>query len=85
MRNGLLNMLSSLKDDFIDGTQIEIINNTEAVIQGFKGIIEYTDTIIRMNIKEKQLEIYGQKLCISCLSSDSIVVRGIISRIEWVG
>lgn len=83
-RNGLIKALVGVKDYITTNSQIEIIGNREIMIQGSKGIIEYTDELIRINLEDNEVQIYGQKLSISCLSQDSLEIKGIIHRLEYV-
>ncbi|HIU48571.1 MAG TPA: YabP/YqfC family sporulation protein, partial [Candidatus Avimonoglobus intestinipullorum] len=48
------------------------------------GIIEYTDTTIRLNIGEKQLKIDGAQLGIKSIDSDDITVYGDIRAVEFI-
>lgn len=75
--------ISSAKEAFLFEPTVEIQGNRQATIQGAKGIIEYTEELIRINLQEQEVRFYGQKLKIDCLSQDSLEIRGRISRIEY--
>lgn len=83
-KNGLIKALISVKEEISSKSQIELISNKEAVIQGTKGIIEYSDELIRVSLEDFEVQFYGQKLNIECLSQDSLEIKGIIYRIEYV-
>lgn len=85
MSNKIMQVLCNIKEDLFEKAQIEISGNNEIVIQGTKGIIEYQPELIRINLRENELDIHGEKLTISCLTSDSLTVSGIITKLEWVG
>lgn len=85
MANYIKQMLFEVKSEFPCDSLIEITGNNELLVQGSKGIIEYTDCLVRINLTKRQLNIYGTKLSIGCLTADSVTVKGIIDKIEWVG
>ncbi|WMJ23521.1 YabP/YqfC family sporulation protein [Paludicola sp. MB14-C6] len=83
-KNSLIKAFINVKEDIVAHSQIEIVGNKEAVIQGAKGIIEYTDELIRINLENLEVDFYGQKLTIESLSQDSLEIKGIIQRVEYL-
>lgn len=83
-KNGLIKAFVSIKDELTTHSQIELTSNREAIIQGTKGIIEYSDELIRISLEDFEVQFYGKKLNIECLSQDSLEIKGIIYRIEYV-
>lgn len=83
-KNKLLNAFMNVKDEIITNSSIEVISNRSAVIQGTKGILEYNDDLIRISLDEFEVQFYGTKLSIQCLSQDSLEIKGTINRIEYV-
>jgi len=83
-KGGLIKALIKVKNDISTDALIEIVGNREAIIQGSKGIIEYNDELIRINLDDFEVQVYGQKLTIQCLSQDSLEIKGIISRVEYL-
>lgn len=79
----LMKAFINVKEDIMIQSQIEIVGNREVVIQGSKGIIEYTDELIRINLDNLEVAFYGQKLSIESLSQDSLEIKGIIQRVEY--
>lgn len=63
---------------------IEILSNHQATIQGARGIIEYTDELIRVSLTGQEVRFYGTQLSIGCLSQDSLEIQGKIQRLEYV-
>ena len=62
---------------------IEMVSNKEALIDGCKGIVEYNENIIRLNIPEGQIQFRGRGLEIACMSEESMIVRGYIMGLEF--
>lgn len=77
-------LLGSAKEALLLDSQIEIVSNTHAVIQGAKGIMEYNDDSIRVKLNDREVQFYGENLSIECLSQDSMELKGKISRIEYI-
>ncbi len=63
---------------------IDLISNREAVIEGSKGIVQYSDTSIDINCKCFILRFTGFDMSIKTLSSDSIAVNGNITQIDFL-
>lgn len=65
-------------------TQIELLSNTEAVVEGCNGILEYDDNVIKIAIHKMQVRFSGMDLSIKSLNSESIIIQGQISGIEFL-
>lgn len=65
-------------------TQIELLGNSEAVVEGCKGILEYDDAVIRIAIHKMQVKFSGTDLTIKSLNSESVIIQGVIGGIEFV-
>lgn len=85
MANYIKEMLSAVKNEFPCDSMIEVSGNNELLVQGSKGVIEYTDYLVRINLLKRQINVSGSKLVIGCLTADSVTVKGFIDKIEWVG
>ena len=83
-KNKLKQVLESAKDTLLLHSQIEIISNTYVVIQGARGIVEYNDDSIRVKLLNQEVKFYGEHLTIECLSQDSMEIKGVINRIEYI-
>ncbi|MBQ4347465.1 MAG: sporulation protein YqfC [Firmicutes bacterium] len=57
---------------------------TELCIENHRGIIEYTDSVLRVNTAQGALRIEGRALILHSLTSEALTVTGRISRIETV-
>lgn len=84
MGNRLISMFSNVNAEVFECSQIELKGNTEMIIQGSRGIVEYSDVLVRVNMRDHQLAIEGRKLTIGCLTSDSMEVKGYIEAIRWI-
>lgn len=68
---------------FENGAHIELFSNKEAVIDGIKGVLEYTDCYIKLNMGRGTVEFFGTKLELSSLDINGLTISGNISKIEF--
>lgn len=83
IKNGLQKLIDDAKETVLLGSQIELLGSHEALIQGQRGIIEYNVDTVRVKLIDQEVTFWGQELTISCLSQDSIELKGKIQRIEF--
>lgn len=73
----------SIKDVFCEKPNIEISDNTLATIEGSRGVLEYSQTIIRINLGSYTVAFCGQRLNLKCISPTALVVEGVFQNIEF--
>ena len=71
------------KDLLLGASIVTLTGNHEAWIENYKGIIEYSDTIIRIRTKSGQIRISGKKLQVDLYTNDEIKLNGTIDSIEF--
>ena len=64
--------------------EIELTGNRLASVNGCRGILEYTDTAVRINTQSMILCFNGNNLRIKFLSENTIEIAGVISKLEFV-
>ncbi len=65
------------------GAHIELNSNREAVIDGCKGIIDYSDTAVKLNIGAGTVTFNGRSLMIKTLTDKEAVLAGWFNSIEF--
>ena len=55
----------------------------ELCIENYRGIIEYTDTLIRVQTRAGQIRIQGKRLRIQYYTNDEMKVSGTLSSLEF--
>ncbi len=65
------------------GAHIEIFSNSEILIEGCRGVYEYTDNYLKLKLSKGYLEICGNNFDIKTYENDVLTVKCIISRIEF--
>ena len=78
-----LSFRDSVKDVFFEKSNIEIVSNTSAVIEGSQGVLEYSEKLIRIALKDFSVAFIGRKLKLKCISATSLVVEGFFTNIEF--
>ena len=57
--------------------------NDKVIIENYLGILEYDDCMVRLNTGIGDIFVYGNKLSISELISDEIIILGEIQSVEF--
>ncbi len=68
----------------MDLSHFEINSNREVIIEGSKGILQYDENIIRVNMGKMIVSFNGRKLSLKCLETDSLIIVGFITSIEFI-
>lgn len=71
-------------DTMIDWPRVSISGNQSVVIQNHRGVIEYDQTVARINTKLGELLIFGHGLVLVCALKEEIIIAGKIQKIELV-
>ena len=62
---------------------IDLIGNQEAIVEGCKGVLEYKEDTVRLNLGDMILKFTGRNLILKCMTSESVVVNGTILSVEF--
>ncbi|QNK42524.1 YabP/YqfC family sporulation protein [Caproicibacter fermentans] len=65
-------------------THMEINGNTEAVVDGCSGVLEYDSDVVRIRTGKLVVRFTGRGLTIKCLTAESLVVTGFFTGIEFL-
>jgi len=63
--------------------QVIIRSGREVLVEGCRGIIEYSDTLIRVSVGQQALSVIGCDLSVSNMFSHNILIIGRISSVEF--
>ena len=63
-------------------TKITIISFNEILIENYKGILEYEEFFIKINTPIGNVNINGFKLNLMQMTTDDILVKGVINSID---
>lgn len=65
------------------GAHIEILNNSQIMIEGCMGVYEYRDTYLKLKLNKGALIITGNGFDIANYEDKTITVKGKISSLEF--
>lgn len=75
---------SGIPSDVLLGLPIlSIAGKQEITVTNYRGIQEYTDTLIRVQTKIGQIRLVGEHLAIEYYTNDEMKIRGCIHQIEY--
>lgn len=80
-----MTLLSELPKDVVMGMpMLTMMGQTELCIENYRGIIEYTECLVRIHTKCGQIRITGERLCVDSYTNDEMKVTGCIRTIEYL-
>ena len=68
----------------VSSVHMEIHGNGEVILEGNKGVVEYSDTSIKLHTGKYVLAFSGRGLHIQCMTDCDVVIRGFITGIEYI-
>ena len=71
------------KDVLLGQPVLTVLGSMEVGIENYRGIIEYTDVLIRLQTKAGQVRITGKNLRVDYYTSDDMKITGRITSIEY--
>ena len=72
-----------INEMFRDEPRIEMTGNREIIIDGCKGVVEYTENNIRLSLGESVMSLSGDSLLIQSFDNDVVIISGQISDIDF--
>jgi len=81
--NKLLDIIHVPKDVTMGLPLLRMTGTGELCIENYRGILEYTDTIIRIQTKSGQIQVTGKCLQITNYNSDEMKIIGSISMLTF--
>lgn len=71
------------KDVILGVPLVRMVGQEELYIENYRGILEYTDTFIRVQTKIGQIHLFGKKLEIIYYTNDEMKVVGHIESLKY--
>ena len=77
---------SPLAEDLAGGqSRIELTGGRRLLIEDHRGVLEYTDTLLRVALRRGQVRVTGDGLQLTALTLRELAVSGTIREIELEG
>lgn len=70
--------------DEIKCASVQILGTAQFTVSNYKGIIEYTDTMIRINTEDFVVSIAGSDFEIRYISDEEVCATGKIDSVEFI-
>lgn len=83
IRERLASAASMPKDVVLGASIVTMTGNSEVCIENYRGIIEYTDVLVRVQTKTCQIRIHGKHLQVEYYTSDEMKITGRICSLEY--
>ena len=75
---------SRVPDLHLNEAKIEMLSNGEIIVDGCKGVIEYGENFIKLNIGELTLDVVGIDLIIESFDGGIAIIRGKLTEINFI-
>ena len=62
---------------------IELSGNREVLIEGSRGVLEYTPETVRVNTVGMMITVSGRELNLRCISASALIIDGFITGLEF--
>ncbi|MCI9023163.1 MAG: sporulation protein YqfC [Dorea sp.] len=82
-RNKIAELSELPKDVALGMPVLTVTGQMELCLENYRGIIEYTDTLVRIQTKTGQIRITGQRLQVVYYTNDEMKITGRILSIEY--
>ena len=83
LKNHITDVAGIPKDVILGVPIVTVTGQTEAFIENYRGILEYTDQLIRIQTKVGRVHVIGRKLQIEYYTNDEMKIIGHICVIEY--
>lgn len=72
------------KDVALGAPILTVTGQTELMVENYRGILEYTELMVRVQTKAGQIKITGKRLQIDYYTNDEMKITGRIRQIEYI-
>ncbi len=75
--------LKSVKEDSVKGN-VELYGNKRAIIEGCKGVVDYNEEFLKIDLGNITLKVTGRDLVIESYIYEQIDLKGEIVSVEFM-
>ncbi len=83
IREKVSNAFELPKDIVLDVSKVIIIGTDQITVENHKGIVEYSEELIRINTGSSIMKLTGRNLIIKTILQEEITITGEITGIEF--
>ena len=84
---GRLKNLFTVDNEFLNKVPrytMQMADNREVIFEGCKGVVEYTDTSVKLNTGSTIVSFDGRGLYIRRMTDSDIIIGGFILSVEFI-
>jgi sporulation protein YqfC len=83
IREKISNTFELPKDIIMDVSKVIIVGTNQITVENHKGIVEYSEELIRVNTGSGIMKLFGRNLAIKTILQEEITITGEITNIEF--
>lgn len=74
--------LEWMDDWAVDGPRVTAFGSHRLLVENHRGLLDFSDTRVRLATRQGSLCVIGERLCLSQVRPDSLLVLGDILRVD---
>jgi len=82
-KNKIAKALDIPKDLLFDLPRVTMIGNVQLYVENHIGLLEFSDSRIRLHTKSGDIYVYGNNLIIRSVMFREILIEGTIDNVKW--
>jgi len=79
----LAGLLEIPQDIVLDLPRITMLGNKQMLVENHKGIIEYTASLVRINLNQGVVSVRGADLILCNLQAEQLLLEGTITDVNY--
>lgn len=79
----IVDALELPKDLCLGALNVKLVGQYEAYIENYRSIIEYSDSVIKLQGKNSRISISGKNMKIVCFTKDDMRIKGYIQEVKF--
>ncbi len=83
VKTGFASLFDLPRDILLNLPRITVIGNLQIILENHRGLVEYSDERIRINLEGKELTVTGSGLTIGAVSEAEIMIEGNIEGLHF--
>lgn len=83
LRRKAADLLDLPQDVVFDLPRLTMIGNTQLYIENHRGVLHFTDELLRLKLTKGELKIQGKQLVIRTIYPEELFVEGIVDQIDY--
>lgn len=77
-------MLDLPQDVVQDIPRITMIGNLQLYVENYKGVLDFSSEVLKMELSKGKLEVIGKQLVIRAILPEEVFIEGIIEDIKYI-